>query len=377
MSQSESSNNSTSTHQLLFRQACAGLDLQQDDGSFPPGRNYTYDEPETPVRTTSQWLETLTKAYEITGEAKFSTAAERAIEYLLSEETRPHGYTYYCRETPSKDQCNGLVGQAAPIRALAKASEVFDRQDARETAEDVFELHPFSEKLGLWERVEVNGELLSFDRTLNHQIIFAAASVQLAQKNELVDQRLRHFLDRLQENVRTHGNGLIKHYVRPPMLRVFQSVANAPHRYDMLINEVMFYYYSLSEERKKKERGYQTVNLEALSVLREEYPEHAYWESDNSVDSLEFIRENERELLDGVRTKHGNPLQGIAIAKIYHRFFEEPMDELQYLINEDLNDKTGDKRTVFDIDGVDENTRAALVSVLTDLPNVDLSEHND
>ena len=40
-------------HELLERSARAALDLQRDDGSFSPGRNGVYDEPETPVRTTS------------------------------------------------------------------------------------------------------------------------------------------------------------------------------------------------------------------------------------------------------------------------------------------------------------------------------------
>jgi len=42
------------THDLIVRGARLGLNFQQDDGSFPPGRNYSYDEPETPVRTTAQ-----------------------------------------------------------------------------------------------------------------------------------------------------------------------------------------------------------------------------------------------------------------------------------------------------------------------------------
>lgn len=376
MTQFESSKKRTTSHQLLVEAARTGLNLQQDEGSFPPGRNYTYDEPETPVRTTSQWLETLTKAYEITGDSEFSVAANRAIEYLLSEEVRPHGYTYYCRDTESKDRCNGLVGQAAPIRALAKASEVFDHPEARETAEEVFELHPFSEELGLWERVEIDGQLLSFDRTLNHQIIFAAASARLSSENESIKQRIEHFLDRLQENIHTHANGLIKHYVRPPLPLMLRSVVQAPRRYNMLINEIAFHYYSFSEERREKERGYQTVNLVALSVLREEFPEHEFWESEELADSLEFIRENERDLLAGVRTKHGNPLQGIGIAKIRHRFFNQPINDFQYLVTEDLDDGTGNEGDVFDIEGVDKNTRAALVSTLTGLPNVDLSEYD-
>lgn len=61
--------------ELVEQSAIAALELQREDGSFPPIRNGVYDEPETPVRTTSRWLTTLLKAYEITDEDRFFDAA--------------------------------------------------------------------------------------------------------------------------------------------------------------------------------------------------------------------------------------------------------------------------------------------------------------
>ena len=86
------------TYELLERSARAALDWQREDGSFPPGRNGVYDEPETPVRTTSKWLTTLSKVYEITGEQTYADAANDAADYLLSDEARPYGYTFHSRD---------------------------------------------------------------------------------------------------------------------------------------------------------------------------------------------------------------------------------------------------------------------------------------
>ena len=181
------------TYELLERSARSTLDWQREDGAFPPGRNGVYDEPETPVRTTSKWLTTLSKVYKITGDETFADAANEAANYLLSDEARPHGYTFHSRDAEGKDKCDGLVGQSSPIRSLAQAGSFLDRPELVETAASVFSIHPFEEQVGLWERIEITGENLSFDRTLNHQVFFAGAGSYIANKNSKFDRRIRLF----------------------------------------------------------------------------------------------------------------------------------------------------------------------------------------
>jgi hypothetical protein len=374
----ESDSRTVTLYDIIDRSARDGLDLQRDNGSFPPGRNYTYDEPETPVRTTSHWLQILTKAYEISGDAVFENAANSAIDYLLSDDVRPSGFTYHSRNVESKDKCNGLVGQAAPIRALTRAGEIFKRSDAKEMAEKVFRLHPFSEELGLWERVEIDGRTLSFDRTLNHQIIFAAAAIELAPDVKIAENRIENFLDHLSVNMRLHSDGLIKHYVRPPLTDVVWSISHSPRRrYDMLINEIAFHYYSYSDERREKERGYQTVNLKVLSDLKSFFPDHEFWEGEKMSRALEFVRDNECSLIEGTDTKHGDPLRGVSMAKIQHRFDNISIDKQRQRIVEDLCVKADTVSDMFEIEKVDKNTRVALVSALTDLPNINFGDQYD
>lgn len=369
----ESDSGTVMLYDIIERSARDGLDRQRDDGSFPPGRNYTYDEPETPVRTTSHWLQILTKAYEISGDAVFKNTANDAIDYLLSDEVRPSGFTYHCRNVESKDKCNGLVGQAAPIRALTQASEVFERPDARETAEEVFRIHPFSEALGLWERVEIDGQALSFDRTLNHQIIFAAAVADLAPYVETAENYIRNFLEHLPINMRLHTNGLIKHYVRPSPVELGRSILCAPRRrFDMVINEIAFHYYSYSEMRRKKERGYHTVNLEALTKLKEKVPHHSFWETEKFSKSRQFLDSNEIELVEGTETRHGHPIPGVAVAKIRHYFDDVSKDKISELMRREMEDESSFEGSVFSINDIDENTEVALVSSLVDFPNLEI-----
>lgn len=359
-------------HGLLLQGARAGVDLQRDDGSFPPGRNYSYDEPETPVRTTSQWIRTMVKAYEISDETQFLQSADNAVDYLLSDEVRPHGYTFYCRNVESKDKCNGLVGQAHVIRALSEADSILLRDDARETAEELYLLHPFSNQLGLWERIEIDGQNLSFDRTLNHQIIFASASARLIDDLEPAEQQVTQFLDRLDSNMYIHPNGLIKHYIRPSLLETLGVVARTPRHRALVINEIAFHYYSHSKERKRKERGYQSVNLFHLAKLFECFPDHSFWNEQIFSKSLKYLNANRLEILNGCNVNHGHSLQGISMAKIFSVFQNESIENYTDLIKHNVQVSRGSSLFSFDLDSIDENTRKALIVTLTDLPNTEI-----
>lgn len=365
---------SIETHDLLLYGARRGIDIQREDGSFEPGRNGTYDEPETPVSVTSQWLRTLTKAYDITGETEFSDAANNAIDYLLSKEARPYGHTFYCRKVESKTKCNGLAGQAEVIRGLAYASEILDRDDAKNTAEELFLLHPFDNELGMWRIVEIDGRNLFFDRTLNHQILFAASGSKLINKSNKIEKRLFNFLNKLEVIMDTHENGLIRHYVRPPFLTTIRTAFRSKSHYRLLPNEFTHYYYMLSGNLEKKERGYQTVNLEALSRLKmeERLSHHKFWNSKKLNQILEYLHKNKEYISKKINTEHGSSLQGIGISKIEHRFLNVPINQNISFIKNDLDFSTDNDSGIilFNIDGLDPNSKAVLLVNLVGLPNV-------
>ncbi|WP_081927313.1 hypothetical protein [Halobellus rufus] len=369
----ESNREDITISQLLEKSAQSALNIQREDGSFPAGRNYTYDEPETPVRTTSHWAVTLSEVYKITGADKFQEAANAALDYLLSDEVRPYGYTFHCRKTTNKDQCNGIVGQGGPIRALGHAGSILGREDAIETALKVYTLHPFDEDLGLWERVEINGKKLSFDRTLNHQILFAASSSKLASESNLVADQIETFLNNLESNMRLHSNGLIKHYIRPPPTDIIKKVFYTPRHYEMIVNELVYHYYSRSYERRKKERGYHTVNLSALSRLKRSFENHSVWESDKIKQCLKFLLANKEELLAKEDTKHGSGLPGIATAKTLYWLQNRSAEELTELVSRDISENVNRKSYLLNAGGSNLHNQAARISLLVEFPNIKLS----
>jgi hypothetical protein len=318
-------------------------------------------------------LRTLTKAFEITEEDEFVDAANRAVDYLLSDAPRPAGYSYYCRDAEGKDHCNGLVGQAAVIHALAYAHEHIDRPDARKRALELFFLHPFDDNLALWERVAVDGRKLSFDRTLNHQLLFAGAASRLVAHSSTVRNRIERYLDGFDVNARTREDGLIRHYVRPPLPAVVRAVARHPRHKVLLRNEIAARYFALSAERRKQERGYQAVNLVGLTEIRAALPSHPIWESETFRESLAYLRTHEADLIDDVDTKRGTPLQGISIAITFHRLGETSQDHLRELIRADLAADPLDCLDPFKPLNVDDETAAALVCELAELPEIDLS----
>lgn len=278
----------TTTNELLIRSASAALSWQREDGSFPAGHAGNYGHNETSVRTTGHWLVILSQAYEITDQPEFADAIKRAVEYLLSDKTRPHGKTFYARDVPGKDNCDGLVGQAAPIKGLVYAARAIDYPQAKAVAEEVFSIHPFDEYLGLWKSVEIDGKNKSFDRTLNHQLIFAEAALELTDHSKEAERNCLRFIECLPKNISTHDDGLTRHYVRPPLQKILspsQLINYAP----LVWNELTIHYHARSEEQHRKEIGYYPVITAALASLKQKWPNHESWETQKIKDILSFI----------------------------------------------------------------------------------------
>jgi len=358
---------SITLYELLERSAESALELQRDDGSFPSGRNYTYDEPSTPVRTTSHWAVTLSEVYEKTGKDKFREAANAAVDYLLSDEVRPHGYTYHCRNAPGEDRCNGLIGQAHPIRALVHAGLILNRQDAINTAEEVFIFHPFDEKLGLWEKVEIDGKKLSFDRTLNHQILFAAGGSKLASESEVVDKRINTFLNCLSSNMSQHSDGLIKHYIRPSPIGAIKAVSRSVRHWPLLLNEVVFHYYSKSSERRTKEIGYQPVNFKGLARLRMHFPRHEIW---SNIDFQAHLRAYDADECSNVT--YGSVIPGMSFALAEYAFCSDT-NRTQSLIETDLEKYLNTSNFMLESDVICDANQSSTISILAELPDRKIS----
>lgn len=279
--------------ELLIRAAEAGIDLQDHDGSFSQLETSYYNDPQLPVRTTSQWLRTFVEAYNITGDVEYKTAAERAISYLTSGTARPHGYTFHCRNTNKKDKCNGVYGQAMPIWALTTAAEYLNRDQLHEIAEDLANFHPYDDYLSLWHRVEITGEVLTIDRTLNHQLAFAGAISTL--DTAQCQRQVQDFLDNLENQLGSRSDGVIRHFARTPLIHM-GSTTNR-NRLTTLRNRVLYEAYRYVPSVRNKEVSYQATNLFWLAYLKKQYPNHDLWDTElvsrviEIVQNEHFVRE--------------------------------------------------------------------------------------
>ena len=366
--ESDAEGETITLYELLERSARAALELQREDGSFPPGRNGVYDEPETPVRTTSHWLTTLSKVYEITGDEVFAEAANDAADYLLSDEARPYGYTFHSRNAEGKDKCDGLIGQAAPIRGLTRAGLTLERPELVEVARDVVALHPFNEQLGLWERVEIDGSFQSFDRTLNHQITFAAAIANFPTQCKDIKNDLRGFLDKLRENLRIDNDGVIKHYVRPPLLEVIRCLGSNIRHWILLLNELMFHYYLYSTNRRVKEMSYQPLNLYGLARLKQRFPNHILWEDQSIQKSLDLCKKHFGVIKN---TNSGSLVPGIQIAYALSVF--DDCREIDEYIAVDVNNRFNFETNLLSNNVIDPHLTSASICNAVTLSDVEIN----
>lgn len=368
MTEAESGDSETITlHELLERSARSALDLQREDGSFPPGRNYHYDEPKLPVGTTSHWLLTFTEVYDHTNEGEFKEAARGCVDYLLSNEARPHDYTFHSRNAESKDSCNGVIGQSGPIRALARAGDVFGWKDAKEMAREVFFLLPFDQQLGLWERIEIDGKNLSFDRTLNHQIIFAARAAELHHHDDQVNDRITRFLDRLEANLSLRSDGRIVHYVRPSVTDVVRKLSTHPRYYSLMWNEIANIYCAVTDRLLQKERGYHPLNMKGLALLYDGFPSHSFWNNEMFEQAMDYLVQNESGLIDGHKTTGGTLMPEIAVAIVYSKFDVDRGTDVERLLNIAIDERLNQKTFMLESEGVDPADMAAQISQFSHL----------
>jgi len=330
---SDAEGETITTNELLERSARAALELQREDGSFPPGQNGIYDEKETPVRTTSHWLMVLSKVYEITNKKEFADAANNAADYLISTETRPYGSTFHSRSVKGKDMCDGLIGQSRPIRSLAYSGQILQRKKLIKISSEVFSEIPFDRQLGLWKKVEIDGRVASFDRTLNHQILFASAAAELIDHHSPASAEINIFLDNLEENMSYYSDGIIKHYFYSSWIRTISTFLSNRYDKNVLLNKLTMAAPIISDRTKDKEIGYHIVNMRGLAQLKKRFPHHKIWNDGYLEPTIEAISvKNHMHLLQSKNTDFGSTMPEIDYAVAATEFIEG-QQTVQKLIN--------------------------------------------
>lgn len=270
-----------------FLHGCAenALEMQTADGSMPGGCNGPWADPETPVRNTSHWLITFLRVFENSHDLRFRSAAQKAADYLLSEQSRPMGQNFLHRTNPQRDFCNGLIGPAWSIEALVAAGRALDLEEALRVSEQVFLLHPFLEEHGIWRTVNVDGSYGAVDPTFNHQLWFAASGALIADAtgNVEIRERVRGFMNHLDWSFQVRNTGVIHHAMRPRSLpkRLYEEFG------------VRRQGRSYWKRQVPKEFGYHAFNLMGFGLLRSDTRDHPFWSSPAFRKSIELIERAE------------------------------------------------------------------------------------
>ena len=358
--------------------------LSNPDSYFIPGNNGPYQDPETPVRNYGHWLITFSKCFELTGEQIYLKKIKALAEYLVSDDARPCGYSFHHRNSSNRDKCNGLIGQAWTFESLACASSVLDDIKYAAVAEEVFFQHNFNENFGLWNRLEIDGEILSIDDTFNHQLWFAACAALLnTPRQEEISDRIFQFMDCLPQNLSVLENGLIYH---PIERQLYQTGSGRSKNFRL----IKFLKTSLSflramdgttknsnqmyrENMIKKSIGYHQFNMYAFGMLKETLPDHPFWQSlefDRSVDYL-LSAEYKKGLSEN---KYGFPYNppGFEVPFALSVFSDMTEDELieisSWYVNEQFKRCYNTETRMMEKNTEDPLTHTARIYEVTRLP---------
>lgn len=301
---------------ILIKASLRAVSKQHHNGSFEAGCNGPYKHSETPVRNTAHWLSVFSYALRSnklnSQERKYvENSSQKAVNYLLSNNSRPHKKSFFCRSAKKKDSCNGLIGQAWTIEGLIRAYNELDIEEARNVALEVFLLHPFDYEKGIWKRVEIDGTILGFDFTFNHQLWFAAIAIQL--NDPSAEKMVKCFLDLIGQNVDIYSDGVIFHATNIAKYD-FLKLSDIPGYLKALLRE--FQKPRLKKALYIKSVGYHSFNLYAYAILKKYFPFHGFWKSETFLKMLSTT--NNKDFLDNLdKGPYGWPYNPTGIELAY------------------------------------------------------------
>lgn len=376
---------------LIVLTANSALNLQNSDGSMPPGYNGPYHHNYTPLRNTAHWSITFLKAYEITGETKFMEAAHRCCQCLTRADARPFGKNFLiCKDTGR--ETNGLLGPAWVIEALNIASKKLKITKYKNIAREMFLLHPFNIENSIWQMVGVDGEVrelveiydpvhkitMKVPETFNHVLWFAMSGLLLSENNDSeIESQLDSFFNKLMYYFEAYEDGLISHN---------PYIKGRKHQTDLTV--------------RHKEIGYHAFNLYAYALIREIKPNLPFFETHEFNNALQFIMQPEY-LIGLLDTDHeqkdkytppnlkklGHNRYGFAynvtgfeiafILWIFHDVFKENTSfdlnsEIEKWTSEQINRCFNFETGLMTLNTEDEMTLAARIYEVTRLPDFEL-----
>lgn len=259
-------------------------DVASIDGGraiFPGGTNGPYLDIESPVRNSAHWLATLSIGHHL-GLPGARTVGQKLVAFLLSDHPfRYAGRTIHRQQHP-KDWCNGVIGAAWVVEALAFAGDLLEHDEAAAASIKLAAGQPYACRDHAWERLDPGMRRRGIDQTLNHQLWFAAGAVEAvrAANDSQADaaslvQRVRGMLDHGAHGAFVLGaDGSIEHHLRP----IGPGRGFSPQGFRRTARAMRD---GLDTRRRRarheRDAGYHLYVLSGLARLRTALPEHPIW----------------------------------------------------------------------------------------------------
>jgi hypothetical protein len=252
-----------------------GSMCQASDGSMPPGTNGPHGHRMTGARETSHWAILFTYAYQLTGNERYLTCANKAYDALLSSRFHPLDGAFWHRQEDSRSSYNGLIGQAWTLESLLHGWNALEREDLHACSQRLLGKYRFNDRKGLWIETDLDGSARKINRTLNQQVWFSAMAARCSDGN---DARIYRFLDMLEGNAAAGKNGLYRIAVSKK-----NSFRNSIKRIRQAVHNSLF-----KDLRSGVDAGYHLFTLTGLAMLYEYYSSHQYFESKQFLKALHF-----------------------------------------------------------------------------------------
>lgn len=302
-----------------------------------PGHNGPYHDQETPARNAAHWIFALCSKHAENVE-KRAEKIEQLLQVLLDQAYRPSKAAFWIRKNPYKDFCNGVIGQAWVIEALVKASEYLNRPGLYHIAEELFLQHDYIKELAVWRRLNVDGSYNTPDPVFNHQLWFAAAASMLRNTPKAMN-RAQAFLEEVAMKVRLYGDGVVNHV--SPIMKFPSAKQDKTLRVEAVLNKG--FYYLTKKKFRQRSAGYHAFNLYAFAILKEAFPDHAFWETAKFNKMLDVTTSDKfrKEQLDNKYSYPYNPT-GLEMAYVWESFRPEDTSTIQFWLEEQVR-QTGEQ----------------------------------
>jgi len=257
-------------------------------GILQGGHNGPYYDQETPVRVSAHWIFIFSWLYDIKKDNRYFEAVKMLAEYLYKERIES-SYAFTCRIDERKDHVNGTIGQAWAIEGLIRAAIVLHDNKYYELAVEVFNQHKFNNNFAIWNRTEIDGRLLGYDNTFNHQLWLAAAGAQIIRYkfDQKIDNQIRIFLDACKNTdlFRVYPDGVVKHFAFIP-----GTLKERVKFYKKeLIND--FRCFAKKPSMYYKERGYHYFCMYGFALVFQTYQDHPLFQCKKFKKALDFTFE--------------------------------------------------------------------------------------